>query len=133
MDLCQLLPDAEGAEANAAAVVLDPSGYIYATGFTTNSDDDKDFYTVKLNSSGDTVWTARYDGRIEADDAATAIATRSDAIYVTGKSISVGCGFDFVTVRTTPPATRVGSGGMTGRPMATTNPWQSQLTGPGTS
>jgi uncharacterized delta-60 repeat protein len=68
-------------------VVTDASGNVYVTGYSANSeaDADKDYVTIKYNSSGVRQWAALYDGPAHGHDEANAIAVdASGNVYVTG-------------------------------------------------
>ena len=79
----------------ANAIAVDGAGNVYVTG---NSGDGsgrytQDYATIKYNSTGDTAvanggWVRRYNGPENDNDAAWAIALRSDTVYVTGNSYS---------------------------------------------
>ena len=67
--------------------VADGAGNYYLTGYTVNPGTGKDFLTVKLNSSGDTVWTRKYNYTAGFDDEANFIAIDGFGnITVTGYS-----------------------------------------------
>ncbi len=86
-------PGVENDEAKSMAV--DDSGYVYVTGTSDGVGTDEDFLTVKYNSSGDTVWTARYNGPNNGNDDASAIIVDAHSnVYVTG--ISNG---DYTTIK----------------------------------
>lgn len=82
----------------AAAMVLDPEGYLYVTG--TSGWDYHDYATVKYDDAGNELWVARYDGSGTSYDAATAIEMDVwGNVYVTGKSIGTDTGYDYATVK----------------------------------
>lgn len=67
--------------------VADGLGNFYCTGYTVNPGRGKDFYTAKLNSAGDTLWTRTYNHTADLDDEANFIAmTPTGEIVVTGYS-----------------------------------------------
>ena len=92
-----------GSTDNATAIVCDASGNIYATGYTKNSNAGSDFTTIKLNQSGDTLWTRKYSFVTGASDRAVAIALDpQNNIVITGYSDSdpgITTNYDFVTVK----------------------------------
>ncbi|MFA5034022.1 MAG: SBBP repeat-containing protein [bacterium] len=84
----------------ASAIALDKNGNIYVTGYSYGSGTDEDYVTIKYNSSGDTMWTRRYNGTGNGDDEAIAIALDGNGnIYVTGNSIDSGTGYDYATIK----------------------------------
>ncbi|HNM28953.1 MAG TPA: SBBP repeat-containing protein [Chitinophagales bacterium] len=67
--------------------IADGLGNFYCAGYTVNPGKGKDFYTVKLNSAGDTVWTRTYNYTSNLDDEANYIAlTPAGEIVVCGYS-----------------------------------------------
>jgi uncharacterized delta-60 repeat protein len=88
----------------ATAIILDKSGNVYVTGFSSNGTDN-DYVTIKYGSNGsiDTDWgsngVVRYHGG-HGDDAATSmVLDDSGNVYVTGRSQGDGTGFDFCTLK----------------------------------
>ena len=79
-------------------LAMDDSGNVYVTGALNRSGIDQDFATIKYYPDGDTAWVRTYDGEVKSDDLAVAITVDDSAcIYVTG--ISVGTGWDYVTIK----------------------------------
>jgi len=77
----------ENANDYGADIATDSSGFIYVAGESRGAGSEWDYATVAYDSSGNEVWTARYDGLVNLDDAALALVTDSDGnIYVTGNS-----------------------------------------------
>jgi hypothetical protein len=75
-----------GAE-DAHAIAVDDSGNVYMTGTSYGSGDNSDYATIKYYPNGDTVWVRRYNGPINYDDIASAIAVDGYSnVYVTGGS-----------------------------------------------
>jgi hypothetical protein len=72
----------------ASAIVLDASGNIYVSATSKGLITGSDYLTLKLNSSGDTVWTRRYDYVTEYDQANSVFVDNNGTIYVTGQSDS---------------------------------------------
>ncbi len=50
---------------DAVGLVLDKSGNIYITGYSTNTNGYNDFATIKYNTNGDSLWVRRYDIMME--------------------------------------------------------------------
>ena len=71
----------------AYAIAADDLGFIYVTGGSYGSGGNYDYFTIKYSSSGDTVWTRRYNGPKNALDKAYAIVLDdSGNVYITGES-----------------------------------------------
>ncbi|MEO0092343.1 MAG: SBBP repeat-containing protein, partial [candidate division WOR-3 bacterium] len=88
-------------------MALDQFGNIYVLGLTRQLEGpgtqstENDFITVKFNSLGDTVWTARYN---YADSLETPYAIAVDNytnVYVTGRSCAPNTYYDAVTIKYT--------------------------------
>ena len=83
---------------NASGLATDSSGNVYVTGSSLLTGGGYDFATVAYSSTGTALWTNRYDGPIQGDDFAAAVAVDSNGhVYVTGSS----AGFtdsDYVTI-----------------------------------
>jgi hypothetical protein len=60
-----------------------------------------DYYTLKYNSIGKVVWSARYNHDTNGDDEAVALAVdwNSEDVYITGRSFGSETSFDFATVK----------------------------------
>lgn len=68
------------------AVTTDASNNIYITGFAKNLITSQDYYTLKLNPSGDTLWTKTYDFALEYDQSNSIAVDASGNVYITGQS-----------------------------------------------
>jgi hypothetical protein len=87
------------------AIALDSNDNIYVTGFTAGEWTDNDYLTIKYApDSNEAIWVARYDGPPgnRTDEAIAIAIDENNNIYVTGPSIDVGKGYDYVTVKYTP-------------------------------
>jgi len=82
------------------ALTIDKAGHVYITGSTLGADDQPDYLTIKYDSEGQEVWTARYSAEGHDIDYATAITVdcRGD-LYVTGVSFGGDTGMDYLTVK----------------------------------
>ncbi|MCG3158758.1 MAG: hypothetical protein DKINENOH_05402 [bacterium] len=78
----------------AVDVALDHSGNICVTGYMTSAKNGYDYYTIKYNSSGSQIWSARYDGKSGADVPVGICVDEAGNVYVTGTS-----GHDFATIK----------------------------------
>lgn len=83
------------------AIAVDSSGNVYVTGASAQTAYfDSDYATVKYDSMGQQQWVARYNGPVNLDDQAHAIALdNSGNVYVTGQSIGPGTDYDYATLK----------------------------------
>jgi len=71
----------------AAAIAVDDSGNVYATGSSFDSTTGYDYATVKYLPNGDTAWVRRYSGPANDTDLARDMVLDSSAnVYITGRS-----------------------------------------------
>ncbi|MCX7785843.1 MAG: SBBP repeat-containing protein [candidate division WOR-3 bacterium] len=83
----------------ATAIAIDNWGNVYVTGWT-GSGRLMDYLTIKINPSGETLWTRRYNGTANDRDYPYAIAVDAlGNVYVTGESFSAHTDFDCVTIK----------------------------------
>ena len=87
----------------AYSIAVDGSGNVYVTGVSRSgaTAGTEDYATVKYNSNGIQQWAARYNGTLNSNDGANAIALdNSGNVYVTGSSLgSGGSDRDYVTIK----------------------------------
>jgi uncharacterized delta-60 repeat protein len=84
----------------ARDIALDGSGNIYVTGSSYDANNWDDYLTIKYNSDGNELWTARYNGPANQGDYACAIAVSSAGyVYVTGYSTGSSTGLDYATIK----------------------------------
>ncbi|MGB3862919.1 MAG: hypothetical protein WA915_12595, partial [Candidatus Aminicenantaceae bacterium] len=90
-----------GYGADEAVAIAVEAANVYVTGRSQGNGTGFDYYTLKYNSFGKVVWSARYNHDTNGDDEAVALAIdrNSDDVYITGKSFDSGTGFDFATVK----------------------------------
>jgi uncharacterized delta-60 repeat protein len=85
---------------HATSIVVDASGNVYVTGWSTGSGSGRDYATIKYNSSGVQQWIQRYNGPANSDDNAYSLAVdASGNVYVTGGSIESGAYPDYATIK----------------------------------
>lgn len=72
------------------AIAVDASGYVYTTGYLKQAGFSADYFTIKFNSSGDTMWTAVYNNPVANgyDESASIFVDTNGNVYVTGQSDS---------------------------------------------
>ncbi|MBK8550010.1 MAG: SBBP repeat-containing protein [Ignavibacteria bacterium] len=84
----------------AQSVALDGFGNVYVTGGSAGVAFDRDYATIKYNSSGDSLWVQRYNGpQGNSDEASSVTVDVSGNVYVTGYSIVNGNNTDYITVK----------------------------------
>jgi hypothetical protein len=85
------------------ALTTDDAGNIYVTGQSWPSGNEWDFYTLKMDSAGNVLWTARYNGPgpfLFAHDTPVDIALDSNGdVFVTGPSNNTGGNPDYATIK----------------------------------
>lgn len=83
-----------------SAMTVDFSGNIYVTGWSAGSGSDLDYATLKYNSAGTLLWTARYNGTGNGFDEAHAVQVDSaGSVYVTGTSMGASGYREIATVK----------------------------------
>ncbi len=84
----------------AYALAVDDSGYVYVTGYTTESGTSRDYTTIKYNSNGGTTWVRSYNGPGNSSDYARSIAVDGfGSVYVTGYGPGIGTSDDYATIK----------------------------------
>ncbi|MBU0518757.1 SBBP repeat-containing protein [bacterium] len=79
---------------------VDEYGYIYITGFSEATSNEKDYTTLKYNPLGVLQWEARYDGPADGEDMASSLAVDSDGnVFVTGSSWGGLTDYDIATIK----------------------------------
>ncbi len=81
-------------------MILGPTGHICVTGKSTGIGTGLDYATVSYSSVGEEEWVVRYDGPAMSEDWGYALGADGDGnVYVTGKSLGDGSGFDYATIK----------------------------------
>ncbi|WP_207512658.1 SBBP repeat-containing protein [Longitalea luteola] len=88
----------------ALDITVDKSGNVYVTGRSagSNLEDANDYATVKYNTNGTELWSARYNGPGNSiDDALSLAVDASQNVYVTGYSAAepIETNYDYATIR----------------------------------
>lgn len=95
--------DASGIHDEPWAMAIDSLENVYVTGYSDTGvygNSNRDFATVKYDSSGNEIWVSRYNGTGNSLDVGYAIAVDSDEnVYVTGLSNGDGSGADVATIK----------------------------------
>lgn len=87
-----------------SGIVVDSLGEIYVTGYSRGVNNDFDIVTIKYTSSGPLpLWIKRYNGTGNSTDQGYGLAVdNSGNVYVTGNSIGIGTGIDYITIKYNP-------------------------------
>ncbi len=84
----------------ATAIETDWQGNVYVTGYSLNSWAGYDYLTLKYDSHGNELWSARYNSPGNGEDYATALGVDARGnVYVTGYSFGSEIYCDYVTVK----------------------------------
>jgi len=84
----------------AKDIVVDGSGNVYVTGWSSGSGTSADYATIKYYPNGDIAWARRYNGPADGDDGAIAIAVDvSGNVYVTGAITEINYWGDYATIK----------------------------------
>ena len=87
-------------DALVQSMALDNEGNTYVTGIVPGAAGSFDYATIKISSTGQSVWTNFYDGPNHSDDEAVAVALDpAENVYVTGTSIGAGGSYGYVTIK----------------------------------
>jgi len=73
---------------------------IYVTGTSVGQGTGQDILTIKYNSNGDSLWTARYNGTTQINEIPFGFKVdASGNVYLTGMSQTPATGIDYVTIK----------------------------------
>lgn len=104
--------DGEGDRSdNVREIAVDASGNLYAVGYSVKIDSDRDFFLVKLNTAGDTLWTRSISGTLYgSDEESNSIAFDQQGNIIVGGYIkNSGTGSDILLQKFSPAGTLVWS------------------------
>jgi len=94
----------------ASDIAVDDAGNAYVTGYSYVSGNLYDYATIKYSPTGNSLWTAVYNGPGNDCDYAYAIALdKLDHVYVAGGSFGEGSRYDLATVKYSQQNTSKGS------------------------
>ena len=84
----------------ASALVVDGSGNVVVTGYSTATNGYYDYATIKYSGAGVPLWTNLFNGEANRSDYARALAVDgSGNVYVTGGSSGIGSALDYATIK----------------------------------
>ncbi|RCK71930.1 MAG: Cell surface protein [Ignavibacteriae bacterium] len=83
----------------ATGIAVDDLGNVYVTGYSSGYFGKYAYVTLKYNSFGEQLWVARYQGLYNHNFANDITIDPLGNVYVTGKSIGNGTGYDYATVK----------------------------------
>jgi hypothetical protein len=84
----------------AYAVAVGADGTVFVTGKSFGDGSGYDYATVAYSNGGVPLWTNRYNGPANGDDYAYTLATDRDGnVFVAGRSVGLGTGYDYATIK----------------------------------
>jgi len=96
---------------NVREIEVDASGNLYAVGYSVKLDNDRDFFLLKLNTLGDTLWTRSISGSLYGSDeeANSLVIDPSGNIIVAGYIKNSGTGSDILVQKFSPAGVQLWS------------------------
>ncbi len=83
-----------------ASFIAGDANNVYVTGTSVGAGTGSDFLTIKYNSNGDSLWTARYSGTTSINEIPYGFAVDAGGnVYVTGMTQGSGSGIDYMTIK----------------------------------
>ncbi len=84
----------------ATDITSDKDDNIYVTGASLSQGTQSDYTTIKYNSSGIQQWVRTYNGTGNGPDIANSIIIDNDEnVIITGSSVGIGTGVDYITIK----------------------------------
>lgn len=88
------------AEDKAWGIVVDTDDNSYITGYITDENEGFNYYTAKLDESGNIVWADSHDGGEYGTDKAWGIVVDTDgSVFITGESVNSSGNSDYLTIK----------------------------------
>jgi len=85
---------------NIKDLTIDQNGFLYVTGGIINSNNGYNYYTMKLDTSLNVLWSATYNGNSNLDDIANSVdVDYAGNVYVTGSSNTTNQGKNWITIK----------------------------------
>jgi uncharacterized delta-60 repeat protein len=92
--------DRDGSDDEPLALAVDASGSVIVTGYSYDNATGYDFVTIKYSNAGVPLWTNRYNGPVDGEDRAQALAVDgSGNVVVTGYSEGGSSALDYLTIK----------------------------------
>lgn len=82
------------------SIVVDTSGNVYVTGYSSGSGTTQDYATINYNPEGVQQWVQRYNGPGNLYDYSNRmVLDNAGNVYVTGYSVGSGTSYDYATIK----------------------------------
>jgi uncharacterized delta-60 repeat protein len=83
----------------ANAIAVDTNGNVFITGYSYGTNGYSDYATIKYSNAGVALWTNRYNGPGNDDEAKAVAIDLNGNVFVTGQSQSGEGSYDYATIR----------------------------------